>query len=112
MLESRANPQKKVSVGRKEPEQPEHVHVYTYIYTNRPTVGMIGGLLASGRSPSFLSLTHPKPLHCRYLNMSGANVLAGAHQFVASNNTFNNANTVSRMYPVTVLVNQANNWIS
>ena len=36
-------------------------------------------------------------LHLQYLNMSGASVLAGAHDFVALDNTFNTANTVSRM---------------
>ena len=85
-----------------EPEEPRHARVYK----NRPTRGMIGGLL----SPSgvwalpLLSfpLSHPEPLHRRYLNMSGANVLAGAHHFVANNSTFNNANTVSRMVIVLV----------
>ena len=39
--------------------------------------------------------------------MSGANVLAGAHHFVANNSTFNSANTVSRMFIVsTVPVNE------
>ena len=46
----------------------------------------------------FLSLPHPEPLHLRYLNMSGASLLAGAHHFVASNNTFNAAKTVRGMF--------------
>ena len=47
---------------------------------------------------SFLhSFHHPNPLHPWYFNMSGASVLAGAHHFVASNNMFNTANTVSSM---------------
>ena len=39
----------------------------------------------------FPSFPHPEPLHRRHLNMS----FAGARQFVASNNTFNEAKTVS-----------------
>ena len=50
----------------------------------------------------------PLPLHLRSLNMSGANLLAGAHHFVASNNTFNEAKTVSGMY--TQCVRQASCW--
>ena len=34
-------------------------------------------------------------LHPRYLNMSGVNFFTGAHHFVASNNTFTEAKTVS-----------------
>ena len=48
-------------------------------------------------APSFPSFPHLQPLHLQYLNMSGVNVLAGAHHFVGSNNTFNTANTVSRV---------------
>ena len=108
MLDSRVNPTNRVShrgmrkTGRKnEPEEPRHEHVYK----NRPTHGMIAGLLSpSGvwALPFFLSLSHPKPLHRRYLNMSGANVLAGAHHFVANNSTFNSANTVSKMVIVSM----------
>ena len=39
-------------------------------------------------------LPSSEPLHLRYLNMS----FAGARQFVASNNTFYEAKTVSRMF--------------
>ena len=108
MLDSRINPTNRVShrgmrktCGKNEPEEPRHERVYK----NRPTRGMIAGLLSpSGvwALPFFLSLSHPKPLHRRYLNMSGANVLAGAHHFVANNSTFNNANTVSKMVIVSM----------
>ena len=108
MLDSRANPTKKAShrgmrkTGEEnEPEAPRHARMYK----NRPIRGMIGVYSApatSGRSPFFLSLPHPKPLHRRYLNMSGANVLAGAHHFVANNSTFNNAHTVSKMVIVSM----------
>jgi hypothetical protein len=37
-------------------------------------------------------------LHLRYLNMSRANLFAGAHHFVASNSTFIEAKTVSGMF--------------
>ena len=65
---------------------------------------MIGDLLSPGvwALPFFLSLSHPKPLHREHLNMSGASVLAGAHNFVANNSTFNSANTVSRMVSVSM----------
>ena len=107
MLDSRVNPTSRVSHRgmrktdkENEPEGPRHAR----LYKNRPTRGRSGGPLpaASGRSPFFLSISHPKPLHRRYLKMSGANVLAGAHHFVANNSTFNNANTVSKMVIVSM----------
>ena len=49
------------------------------------------------RALSFPSFLHLEPLHLQYFNMSGVSVLAGAHHFVASNNIFNTANTVSGM---------------
>jgi hypothetical protein len=53
---------------------------------------------ASGHQAlSFPSFPHPEPLHLRYLNMSGTNFFAGAHHFVASNNTFE-SKTVSGMF--------------
>ena len=39
--------------------------------------------------------------------MSGASLLPGAHHFVASNNTFNEAKTVSGMHLLNVSVGQA-----
>ena len=60
---------------------------------------MIGGLLSLDVwALPFLSfpLSSETSLHRRYLNMSGANVLAGAHDFVANNSKFNSANIVSR----------------
>ena len=48
----------------------------------------IGGFWPAGALPS------SEPLHLQHLNMS----FAGAHQFVASNNTFNEAKTVSGMF--------------
>ena len=41
----------------------------------------------------------PSPNHLRYLNMSEASFLAGAHHFVARDSTFIEAQTVSGMYP-------------
>ena len=52
------------------------------------------------RALSFPSFPHPEPFHLQYINMSGASVLAGAHHFVAHDNMFIAANTVSRMVMV------------
>ena len=50
-------------------------------------------------SPGLRALSLPSFLHfhLQYLNMSRASVLAGAHHFVAHDNMFIAANTVSRM---------------
>ena len=108
MLDSRANPTKWVShrgmrrTGvENEPEAPRH----TRMYKNRPTRGMIGGLLSPDVwALPFLSfpLSSETSLHRQHLNMSGANVLAGAHHFVANNSTFNSANIVSRKVVVSM----------
>ena len=45
---------------------------------------------------SFPSFPHLEPL-LQYLNMSEAGILAGAHDFVARDNMFINANSVSAM---------------
>ena len=50
--------------------------------------------LSGLRALSFPSFPHHEPLHLQYLNMS----LAGAHHFVASNGTFNEAKTVRSMF--------------
>ena len=102
MLGSRANATKRVSnrgmrktSEENNPEEPRHARVYK----NRPTRGMIGGLLSPGVwALPFLSfpLSSETSLHRRYLNMSGPNVLAGAHHFVANNSNFHSANIVSR----------------
>ena len=81
-----------------ESEKPRHVLVCVCIKIDQRVACLgVSSVLASGRSPFFLSLPHPEPLHRRYLNMNTASVLAGAHDFVANNSTFNTANTVSRM---------------
>ena len=108
MLDSRAKATKRVShrgmskTGEEnEPEEPRHAR----LYKNRPTRGMIGGLLCPGVwALPFLSfpLSSETSLHRRYLNMSGANVLAGAHDFVANNSKFNSANIVSRTVIVSI----------
>jgi len=70
------------------------------VYKNRPKHALTSwhGWGSPGlQALSFPSFPYPELLRLRYLNMSAASVLAGAHQFVASNNTFNTANTVSRM---------------
>ena len=46
------------------------------------------------RALSLPSFSHHERLHLRYFNMS----FAGAHHFVASNGTFNEAKTVRRMF--------------
>ena len=79
--------------------KPTHV---LKVYKNRPKHAIASWrpshwLLASRRSPFLPSYPHPELLHLQYLNMSRASVLAGAHHVVASNNTFNTANVVSRM---------------
>ena len=73
------------------------------MYKNRPTDGMFrDSVMASGRSPFFLSPSHPKPLHRRYLNMTGASGFTGAHHFAANHSTFNSANTVRKMVIVSM----------
>ena len=66
-------------------------------YKNRPrhtfTSWHHWGSPAFGRCP-FLPSLFPN-LHLRYLNMSGASFFTGAHHFVASDNTFSEAKTVS-----------------
>ena len=64
------------------------------LYKNRRTrVAIIWG--SSGlRALSLPSFSHHERLHLRYFNMS----FAGAHDFVASNGTFNEAKTVRRMF--------------
>ena len=69
----------------------------TRLYKNRSSPrGIIGGSSALQRSPFLPSLT--LNLHLRYLDMSGTNLFAGAHHFVASNNTYNEARTVSAVF--------------
>ena len=56
---------------------------------------MIGGFLASGRSPFFPFLILISYAHLRPLRMSGAHVFANAHDFAISGSTFYTANSVS-----------------
>ena len=72
------------------------------VYKNRLVACFGVSVLAFGRSLFFLSLPHPERLHRRYLKMSPVTILEGAHHFVASNNTFNSADTVSRMVIVSM----------
>jgi len=58
--------------------------------------GKIGGLLASGRSPFLPSLI--LNLSTFGINMSGTNIFAGAHDFVANNSTFIAAKTVGETF--------------
>ena len=78
-------------------EKPRHVLAG---YKNRPrhmyTSWHDWGSPAFGRCP-FLPSLFPN-LHLRYLNMSGTNLFAGAHHFVASNSTFIESQTVSGMF--------------
>ena len=56
---------------------------------------MIGGFLASGRSPFFPFLILVSYSHLRPPRMSGAHVFANAHDPAISSGTFYTANTVS-----------------
>ena len=62
-------------------------------HSPRGIIGEHWGSPAFGCCPFLPSLF--LNLHPRYLNMSGANFFPGAHHFVASNNTFSEAKTVS-----------------
>ena len=58
-------------------------------------IDLVAELRVFGPASALLSfLPSSEPLHLRHLNMS----FAGARQFVASNNTFNEAKTVSGMF--------------
>ena len=58
--------------------------------------GMIGGVPPFGRFPFLPSLI--LNVHLRYRNMSGASFFTGAHHFDASNSTFIEAKTVSKVF--------------
>ena len=66
------------------------------VYKNRPTrVHLVAELGVFWPASALLSfLPSSEPLHLRHLNMS----FAGARHFVASNNTFYEAKTVSGMF--------------
>ena len=69
---------------------------FSVLYKNRPTrvylVALLGVFWPAGALLSFLPSS--EPLHLRHLNMS----FAGARHFVATNNIFNEAKTVSGLF--------------
>ena len=68
-----------------------------------------GVFLLFGRCPSLPSLI--LNLHLRYRNMSGASFFAGAHHFDASNSTFIEAKTVSKLFAKSIRQASRRRWI-
>ena len=67
----------------------------TWVYTKINNTPVIGGLLASRRSPFSPSLILNSYAHLRPLRMSGAQVFSNAHDIAVSGGTLYTADTVS-----------------